>query len=140
MANIVILKPKDYDWPQHIPSEYLPIKKPTVEIDVEEIRMAASKGITWEQLEAYYNVDKETLKKNFYLIYTKERAKLEINLLNSMVSTALMGDTPMQKWLSANWLKMTDKSTTTIIEAASETDPKELDEKIDRLLKKMKKD
>ena len=132
------LKPKDYSWPSSIPSEYLPKKKPTVTINEDEIKEAAGKGVTFEQLEQYYCVDKETLKKHFYIMYNRERAKLEINVLDGMVTSALGGSDSMLKWLSQNWLKMTDKTTTEII--TPDMDIGEIDEKLAKLMSKLSPD
>jgi hypothetical protein len=137
--NIMILKPNQYEWPSSIPSEYLPKKKPTVTIDDAEIKEAAMKGVTWEQLEQYYMVDKETLKKHYFIMYSKERAKLEINVLDGMVNSALGGSDAMLKFLSINWLKMTERSITEIV-SVDTPDVAELDEKIAKLLSKLSPD
>jgi hypothetical protein len=137
-TGYVELRPKDYDWPSNIPSEYLPKRKPTVTINEDEIKEAAGKGVTWEQMENYYVVDKETLKKHFFILYNRERAKLEINVLDGMVTSALGGSDAMLKWLSVNWLHMTDKTITEIV--TPDYDAAEVDEKIAKLMKKMTPD
>lgn len=131
-------KAKDYSWPSSIPSEYLPKRRPTVTIDDDEIKQAAMKGVTWEQLEKYYCIDKESLKKQYFIMYQRERAKLEINVLDGMVNSALAGSDTMLKWLSVNWLSMTDKTTTEIV--TPDMDVAELDEKLAKLLSKLTPD
>lgn len=135
---IITLKPKDYEWPNNIPSEYLPQKKPTVTIDEAEVVAAAEKGITWEQLQDYYCVDQETLKRNFYIQYSKAKAQLGILVLDSMVTVAMEGNPIMLKWLSTNWLGMKSSESLTINK--EEPNLSELDDKIAKLLKKTQGD
>ena len=137
MAKITI---QDYNYPDTIEYEFLPVIKTPIIIDESDISMAARKGVTWTQLSRYYLCDEDTLKTYFMGLYTKARASFEISMLGAMADVALSGNPVILKWLSANFLGMSDKITSTTIE----TDPKlldlaEIDQKLTKLLSKGKK-
>jgi len=105
----ITLQPKDYNWPECIPTAYRPKKKTKVIIEVDHIRAAAKNGATWDQLENYYMVDVDTLKKHFFIDYMRSRAQLEINVIDSMVTSAQAGEVTIQKFLATNWLDFANK-------------------------------
>jgi hypothetical protein len=108
----VTFEPSDYKYPQWLPVDSEPTVKPSVKITEAEIVHAASHGVTWEQLEAYYTVDQDSLKKYLTLWYSKSEATMHINILDSMVKSAVDDKNPtMLKWLSSNYLNMVDKVT-----------------------------
>lgn len=133
------LTAKDYDWPLWLEPSMQPNKKPTVTILEQDIINGAEAGTTWSQLERYYTVDQETLKKHFLIIYEKHRATLEINILGSMVRQAISGNTMMLKWLSANYLNMSERTTDTTITEEQPTDEKLVNQKIEQLINKIQK-
>lgn len=136
---IVKLYPKDYSYSESLPLEYYPAKKVTKEIDTDEVEIAAKRGVSWTQMSAHFNVDEATLKKHFYINYMQARAMLEINVLSAMVDSALDGNPQMQKWLSSNWLGMTERTTPIIVQDVNDLDVTELDAKIHRLQNKLSK-
>jgi hypothetical protein len=84
-----------------------------VQILYSEITTAALCGTTWEQLEQYYTVDKDCLKLYFSLPYSKAQAQLQINILDTMVECAVIEkNAVLLKWLSSNWLGMSEKVAT----------------------------
>ena len=136
---IVKLYPKDYKYSESLPVEFYPAKKVTREIDTDDIETAAKRGVSWTQLSAHLNIDETTLQKHFYIYYMQARAMLEINVLSAMVDSALDGNPQMQKWLSSNWLGMTERTTPIVIQDERDLDVSELDNKIARLQNKLSK-
>ena len=139
-TKVITLKAKDYDWPVWLEPSQQPAKKPTVVITEHEIQIAAESGVTWTQLERYYTVDQETLKRHFLILYEKHRATLEINILNAMVTSAVSGNPAMMKWLSANYLNMSERTTETTITEEQPTDENQVNLKIKQLMDKLIKD
>lgn len=128
-----------YKYPSWLPTESQPEEQPTVRISREEIVAAAQMGVTWEQLEAYYTVDIDTLKRIFLIDYRKAEAQLQINILDSMIKSAVEGSPIMLKWLSTNLLGMTEKNTTLVDPNADKPiDDDAITAKIKALLEKYK--
>jgi len=110
----ITFEPNEYKYPSWLPAASAPADKPRVEIEFADIQYAALHGSTWQQLEALYLVDMETLKLYFTAVYSQAQAQLQINVMHTMVNSAVTaGDTVMLKWLSSNLLGMSDKVTQT---------------------------
>ena len=103
-------EPDDYKYPQWLPFDSQPTVKPTVKITVADITYASQNGVSWEQLEALYGIDKEALQRHLTLVYNKGQAELQVRVLDSMVKSATVeGNATTQKFLAQNWLGMTEK-------------------------------
>jgi hypothetical protein len=107
----ITFEAQDYNYPTWLPSDSMPETKPSITVTVAEIETAAMHGTTWEQLEAYYCIDLETLKQHFTRPYMQAKAQMQINVLHAMTTKAVdEKDATMLKWLSQNLLGMSDKS------------------------------
>ena len=115
----VTLEAHDYQFPNWLPVDSQPTAKPTVKILYADIHYAGAHGSTWDHLEALYMVDVETLQRHLTLPYRKGQSELQVTVLDSMVKSAVDDKNPqMLKWLSSNWLGMTEKVTAVPIEPA----------------------
>ena len=134
----LFLQPVDYNYPNSLPKESYPIVKSTVQIKLSELTYAAEHGITWEQLEQYYMVDKDTLQKYLTWEYNTGKATLEINVLDAMVESAVEDKNPvMLKFLATNWLGMTDKTVSEQAELPQDEDS--INQRLQALLAKHSK-
>jgi len=103
---------------------YLPgdmeISEVSITINRDELAAFVSNGAKWEQLENYYQVSQTNLKEHFNLVYNQATAKLQMELLASMKETAITGTSSMQKWLSQQWLGMSEVVKPTVEETLTE--------------------
>ena len=107
---IVVLKPRDYQYPLTLPKQSQPKVKPTVVIDGDELfKTVQLSAASWEQLSDLYVVDIDTLKKHFTLDYNQACAKHDIEIHAALRAQALEGNGTALKILAINRLKMSDK-------------------------------
>ncbi len=108
--NNITLKANSYYLPGN-----LVIGKPAKHIKANEFRELVLKGAKWQQLEKFYLVSQDDLKPHLELTYDQAEAELQIELLGAMVATATNKKEPnaqAQKWLSQNWLGMSERAVT----------------------------
>lgn len=115
---------------------YLPgdmeIADVVITVNRDELADFVADGAKWEQLEQYYQVSQTNLKEHFSIAYAQARAKLEMELLKAMKENAKTGSAAMQKWLSQQWLGMSEELTV----QEEEVDIGSIDEKLQQLLNK----
>jgi hypothetical protein len=134
-SKSITFGPLDYRAPAHIPKDSLPDCLPTVQILFEDIWFSGERGVSWEQLENHYMVDIDTLKRYLTLPYEKGRALLQINVLDAMVGEAVdKKNVVMLKWLSANWLGMSEKTVAQPPQAP--VDEQDVNDKLTALIEK----
>lgn len=107
----VILQPDEYDLPDYIKASYRITQdkqKQPVKVTRKQIQFFGERGIPWQDVERFYNVNRTTLM-NFYLAdYEKGKANTNIALRNKMVEIALAGNITALIWLGKNRLNMSD--------------------------------
>ena len=135
--EIVKLTPAKYKYPESLPSEYLPAKKPNVIIERDFVIQEFMTGSTWEMLSMFYVVDVETLKKLFWVDYERAQASLKMNIIKSTVLTAIEGNHSAQRFLCTNWLGLTEKSPDSVPTSDLPYKATEVDAKIEALLSKL---
>lgn len=106
-----------------------------VEVDEVEFNELVRRGAKWEQLEHYYQVSKTILLMHFEGLYNKSQAELQIELIAAMRNVAIADRNPqMLKWLSQNWLGMSDQSR--VVVQTEQLSPEEVDRQLKVLLRK----
>lgn len=136
--DIVTIRPKNYEWPDCIPQDYRPKQKKSVKISRDYVISEFMTGATWEMLEQRFAVDKNTLKRYFYVDYVRCQALLKMSIIRSTVLNALEGKEKSQHFLCNVWLDMVEQSDNTLTVKQPDINEKEMNEQIKSLLDKMK--
>ena len=120
-------------------SYYLPgdlvVGLPYVTIKREEFKELVRNGAKWSQLENYYQISVTYLKPHFEHVYNQAQAELEIRLLKSMSKNAEEGNASLLKWLSQNWLGMSE---VTKEDSTPQLSEDQINEQLSALLNKKK--
>lgn len=87
------------------------IGRPKKEVDVKILGNLASIGCTIEECASVMGVSARTLRRNYAEIIDQNREKGKASLRKKMFDKAIKKDnTPMQIWLSKNYLGMKDRT------------------------------
>ena len=96
--------------------ELITIGRPKKEVDVKILGNLASIGCTIEECASVMGVSARTLRRNYAEIIDQNREKGKASLRKKMFDKAIKKDnTPMQIWLSKNYLGMKDRTQTETI-------------------------
>jgi len=91
--------------------ELITIGRPKKEVDVKILGNLASIGCTIEECASVMGVSARTLRRNYAEIIDQNREKGKASLRKKMFDKAIKKDnTPMQIWLSKNYLGMKDRT------------------------------
>jgi len=91
--------------------ELITIGRPKKEVDLKILGNLASIGCTIEECASVMGVSARTLRRNYAEIIDQNREKGKASLRKKMFDKAIKKDnTPMQIWLSKNYLGMKDRT------------------------------
>jgi len=91
--------------------ELITIGRPKKEVDIKILGNLASIGCTIEECASVMGVSARTLRRNYAEIIDQNREKGKASLRKKMFDKAIKKDsTPMQIWLSKNYLGMKDRT------------------------------
>jgi hypothetical protein len=82
-------------------------------VNPDDVYKLASIGCSDKEIATWFDIEYDTLKRNFALILAKGREDAKQALRHAMLKNALGGNAALQIFLAKNWLSMSDNPTNT---------------------------
>ena len=80
-------------------------------VNPDDVYKLAAIGCSDKEIATWFDIEYDTLKRNFALILTKGREDAKQALRHAMLKNALSGNAALQIFLAKNWLSMSDNPT-----------------------------